>query len=160
MFKRWLYRLAFGLATFALSLSLTSIWNAHRATSLCELEVNPSLYAGKTLRLRAVIQRTQNLIIAASVCGAGKASGGASVELDPNEAAKFALPVSSVPSSDHAERIYLMDAVIVGQLDPHFGTGCFGPKYHITNARVERVFSVQEFDNMPHAVEWLESNSY
>jgi hypothetical protein len=160
MLKRLLYKLIVGLATFALSLSLTSIWNTHGAISLCELNANPSLYAGKTVRFRAVVQRTQKFILATSICDVDTATASAGIELNPNEVAKFTLPVSTIASSGEGDRIYLMDAMIVGQLDSHFGMGCFGPKYHISNASVERVFSVQEFEHMPQALEWLISTSY
>jgi hypothetical protein len=56
---------------------------------------------------------------------------------------------------------YLMDAVIVGHLDSHFGMGCFGPKYHLTNARVERIFAVRRFHgDSEEVIKWYKSNSY
>jgi hypothetical protein len=158
MTKRWLYRLSVGLATFAVGLSLTLSWNAHRAISLCELEADPSSYAGKTVRFRAIVERTKYMVIACSVCGTDTAAC-VSLELDPGEVARFTLPESLITRGE-GDQIYLMDAVVVGRLDPHFGLGCFAPKYRVTNARVERVLSVRQFEDIPQAVEWMKSNSY
>ena len=143
MLKRLLYKLSVGLATFAIGLGLSSIWGTSHAISLCELDAYPSTYGGKTIRLRALVNNTQNRITTFSVCGSGKALA-ASIELGRREVAKFPLLETFVSSGGGVNQGCLMDAVIVGQLDPHFGAGWFTPpKYLVSDARVERVFSIQ-----------------
>ena len=158
MIRRLLYRSSIGLATFAIGLSMTSLWNVQRPISLCELDANPDSYGGKTIRFRGIVDKTQYFISAYSFCHSAKVPA-VSIELDPSDVANLPLP-ESVMSCGEWERYYLMDAVIVGQLDPYFGLGCFAPKYHISHAKVERVFSIQEFKDMEQAVEWTKSNSY
>ncbi len=63
-------------------------------------------------------------------------------------------------SSDANPIVHLTDAIIVGQLSPDFGLGCFGPKYHVKNARIERILSTRAFDESEDSVQWLKSNSY
>jgi len=164
MKKRLLYKVLIGLACFVIGLSVTLIWNAHRAISLCELDANPESYAGKTIRVRAIIQRTGSkyigdYIIACSSCGSDT-SASASIELDANELSSFSLPQSPLTLNREADQIYLMDATMVGRLEPHFGLGCFAPKYRVSNAKVERVFSVRKFEDMPQAIKWMKTNSY
>jgi len=159
MKKRLLYKVLIGLACFAIGLSVTLIWNAHRSISLCELDANPETYAGKTIRVRAIIDRANNHITAGSICSSESAPM-ASLEFEPNEVAVFSLPQSRVTSNGEFDQIYLMDAIIVGRLEPQFGQGCFAPKYHISNAKVERVFSVKKFEDMPQAIKWMKTNSY
>jgi hypothetical protein len=115
------------------------VWNAHRVISLCDLEANPSFYAGKTVRFRAIVERTKYIVVACSFCGVDTATAAASIELDPGEVAKFTLP-ESLMSGGEGDQIYLMDAVVIGQLDPHFGPGCFA--------------------DSRQSVEWVKSNSY
>jgi hypothetical protein len=159
MTKRFFYGLVIGLATFAIGLSLVSILNAGRPISLCELEANPKFYAGKTIRFRAVIERSRHYITAGSTCRNGEIAG-AVIELNSDEAAKFPLPESVRLADGESGDTYLMDAVISGQLNPIIGPGCFAPKYHVSGARVERVFSVRQFNNIREVLQWFKSNSY
>ena len=143
---------------FVIGLGLTSFRSSPQSISLCKLETHPSLYAGKSIRFRAVVQRTRSFVSAVSVCDDNSAPA-VSLDLDADELARFALSQSSTSSSSDSDKAYLMDAVIAGQLDPHFGQGCFAPRYHIFNARVEKVISIQEFENSSQAVEWVKFNS-
>ncbi|MDX6693007.1 MAG: hypothetical protein QOF02_610 [Blastocatellia bacterium] len=158
MKKRLLYRLIAVSLAFVIGLGLTSIWKASRPMSLCELDANPAPYAGKTIRFRAVVTKTQNFILACSACG--DTAAGASIDLDPSEVAKFPLPESFMSRDEANVRIYAMDAVIVGTLDSDFGPGCFGPKFHISNARVERVLSFSPQLDLQTNLQWTKSNSY
>lgn len=160
MKKRLLYKVMIGLACFAIGLSVTFIWNAHRAISLCELDANPESYAGKTIRVRAIFGKTKGDYITANSSCSSDTGASASIEFDSHNVANFSLPQSRNASDGESGQTYLMDAIIVGQLEPHFGQGCFAPKYHISNAKVERVFSVKEFEDVPQAVKWIKTNSY
>lgn len=159
MVKRLLYRLMVGLITFAAGVGIVSIWKASRAASLCELNANPASYSGKTIRLRAVLQRIPDVVLAGSDCVTEEAAW-ASVELGTSDLAKLTLDEPSKSSDTVYQRIHLTDAIVVGELDPHFGLGCFAPKYRVTNARIERIISSNEFDGLESSVQWLKSNSY
>lgn len=161
MVRQSLYKLSVGLATFVIGLSLSSIWGAHHTISLCELDADPSTYGDKTVRFRAIVNNTQNRITAFSVCGSSCGAPAASIELGRREVTKFPLPETFVPAGGGGNQVYLMDAVIVGRLDPHFRASCFTPtRYRVSDARVERVFSIQDFKDFPQAMKWAESNSY
>lgn len=159
MTKRLLYRLLVGVMAFAVGLSFAALWKAHRPMSLCELEANPEAYAGKTIRFRGIVDRSRDIITACSFCSANIAAA-VTIELTPEEAAKFSLPENSYTREAVNNESYAMDAVIVGKLDPYFSLGCFTPKYHIKNAKIERVIAVKQFSNFEEAVQWYKSNSY
>jgi hypothetical protein len=160
MKKRLLYKVLIGLACFVIGLSSASIWNAHRAISLCELDANPETYAGKTIRIRAILERIKgDYILARSSCGSDTVAL-ADIELDANKLTNFSLPQSLIISNGKPEQIYLMDAIVVGRFKPPFRLGCVATQNRISNAKVERVFSVQKFEDMPQAVKWIKTNSY
>ncbi len=158
--KRLLYGLTLALITFVAGVSVVSVWKANQALSLCELNSNPASFAGKTIRFRALTQRTPYIVLAGSACDTEEGAW-VSVELDSSELAK--LPLDELAARTHEKyfkSINLTDVVIVGQLDPEFGLGCFGPKYHVKNARIERILSSRAFDELQDSVQWFRSNSY
>jgi hypothetical protein len=166
MMKRLLLKLMVGLAAFLIGLSTVSIRHAPPPMSLCELDANPAAYKSKTVRFRAIVERRRsaitekeyNFIYAYSFCDNINNLADVSVDLDASEAAK--LPLEEVHTISDANHLHLVDAVIVGQLDPYFKPGCFGPKYNISNARVERIFSTQNFEDFELANKWIRANSY
>lgn len=161
------YRLAIGVAAFVVSLFLSSIWNAPRTISLCDVEADPAHYFGKTIRFRAIIERQQefeptegDFISACSKCDTVTFAS-ARLKIDPDSIKDFPLPRSLVTRNGEGNQIYLMDAVIIGRLDSQVGSGCWSPKYSIiSDGKVEQVFSIQKFEDAPQAMKWLESNSY
>ena len=160
MMKRLLGRLTLALITFAVGVSIALIWKANRALSLCELNANPHSFAGKTIRFRGLTQRMPAIILAGSACD-NEEGAWVSVEFDSRELAKLPLDVPAARTSgNYLKSIHLTDAVIIGELDPHFGPGCFGPKYHVKNARIERILSSHEFVDLESSVQWFKSNSY
>ena len=81
----------------------------------------------------------------------------ASVQLDATEVKSF-FPSSHLRDS---ESRVLYEVILVGTFDepdriPH----CSGVKYHISNARIERVLSVQEFSRPKEAIEWFNSKAH
>jgi hypothetical protein len=153
--KRLLYGLMIGLATFALGLGTVSVWNARSPISLCTLDADPEYYAGKTIRFRAGIDLTRTQLMAGAVCSNGETPL-VGIRLDPDGEATF---YRARADRFWAEsKVIVVDAEVVGQLA--IGQGCFGPKYHVTNARFVRVFSTHAFGDNEEAVRWFKSNSY
>ena len=147
-----------GLLTFVIGVSAYSVWYRYNPVSLCDIENHPRWYAGGEIYLRGVFERTKFSIGTGCRCDELNAPA-AVIELAPNEITEF--PLRESPITDNTSgQIYLMDAVIVGQLDKDIGMGCFAPKYQIKNAKVVRVISIREFDSQDEAWEWAKSNSY
>jgi hypothetical protein len=155
--KRILRKFAVLLVTFVIGVGTYSVWHRYNPASLCDIEKHPRLYAGGEVYLHGVFKRTKFGIGTGCRCGEFEAPA-ANIELAPSEIAELPLPES--PIIDGVGQVYLMDAVIVGQLDKDIGMGCFGPKYNIKNVRIERVISIREFEDSDKAIEWLKSNSY
>lgn len=157
--RRWLFMIIVAPVTFALGLSVAAILKEQRPVSLCALEAQPEIFAGKTFRFRALVKRHKDFIIAGSNCSADSGAS-VSIELAASEDAKASFPESFISADGETDIIYDVDAVIVGQLSPQIGMGCFAPKYHITNARVEHIFSVHRSTSSKDELEWYTSNSY
>ncbi len=139
-------------------LSVSSIWHGRKTTSLCDIEANPTPYLGKTIRFRAFVERGKVITTAMSFC-ASEETASAILEIDPNIPTGFPWPASRATSSSEDDEIFFADAVVVGQLDPSVGPGCFGPEFNVREARIEKILSTKEFDNRHEAVEWVKSNS-
>lgn len=157
--KKILRKFTVLLVTFVIGVSAYSIYHRYSLTSLCDIEKNPQRYAGKEIRFRAIFDRSKHFISAGSYCSK-ESTGWTGIELAPNEVTNFPLPITDYDRGREPERIYLMDAIVVGQMDSYIGMGCFGPKYNIKNVRVERVISIREFEKSEQSLEWLKSNSY
>ena len=165
MMKRLLYGLMVGLATFVLGLWAASVWNTSRPVSLCELDADPEGYAGKTIRFRAGLDLNLKRLTGVAVCRDGETVT-AGVRLNPADEASF-LQWASLREWEERSRarggeelkFTVVDAEVVGQFAGP-GRGCFGPTYHVTDARVVRAFSIREFGDRGEAVRWFKSNSY
>jgi hypothetical protein len=171
--RRLFLRLAVALATLVIGIGLASVWNAHRTISLCEVEAHPERFEGKTIRFRAALERIvprlddgtliksdgmRESIDGTSACRFQQLAG-AGIEFDPGENPETQIPETTYVRRSETERRYLVDATVVGYLEPDYGgTHCFGYKHIVKHARIERVLSVNEFPNIQDAVKWLESN--
>ncbi|GEM_PF-5770221 len=179
--KSIFHKLIIALLTFVIGVSAYSVWNKYnrngnsptilaeaseysvqhgkKINSLCDIEKNPQMYAGKEIRLRALFDKWEYGIYASSHCSED-VMGWAFIELVPNEVANFPLPENIYPEDEKPKRVYKMDAVIRGYMDESIGRGCWGPKYFIRDVRVEQVIEIREFENSNKAVEWSKFNSY
>jgi len=151
-------KLIVGFLTFVIGVSAYSVWHRYNPVSLCDIEKHPTFYSFGEVHIRAVLVKTRWGITAMSNCS--RENSGAGVELAPDEVSSFPLAETDYSKDRISEREYLMDAVIVGQMDGYIGLGCFGPRYSIKNVRVERVIEIREFENSDKSFEWLKSNSY
>jgi hypothetical protein len=147
-----------------------SVWKTQRTLSLCDIEANPEKYAGQTVRLRVVVWKhvlvgnviDRELTINACVQCAGK-DVLTCASVDENAGQLDLRETIRVQVGDRQwqdGRNYLTDAILIGRFEPPPGiTGCFGPKYHIFDARIERLMATREFENYEQGVQWLKSNS-
>jgi hypothetical protein len=172
MIKRIIRGLVVGSLTFAIGVSVASfwkepgdiglpvgsIWHGQQVMSLCEVNSNPPLYRGKTIRFRSFVERGAVNTTAIAFCSTGEIAS-ASLELDPNVPSGFPWPASRATSTGDDDQVYLTDAVIVGQLDPGEREVCFGPKFSVRQVKIEKILSAKLFDDSPKAVEWVKSNS-
>ena len=159
MTGRLLYGLIIGLATFILGLGLVRTLNARQPMSLCELDANPEAYAGQTIRFRAMVYSTRRVTVGVTNCRSGEHRQSSSSLIPLKRRTSHCLYPAFLRTIE-ATSLYLVDTEIVGHLDPLFGKACFGPKYQVDDAKVERVFSVKQFGNSKEAAQWVKSNSY
>lgn len=149
------FRLVVGFATFLVGVAVNSTWRAPRTVSICELDANHERYEGKPVRLRALLTNDHRMITAFSVCSGNLPAAG--LDLDLRDEIK--LPMNELENGMSYGKLYLTEAILTGDLDPDYGgTHCWGPKYHISRARIERVVSRRQFDKMDEWLGWMESN--
>ena len=120
--KRLLYKLLVGLIAFGVGVASSAVWNAHRAISVCELAANPTYYAGKKIRVRAVLLDSGDYVFVFSGCGS-KTVASVELEADVRRRGNYTLPESHLTMSGEGDQIYLADAVIVGLLEPECSCG-------------------------------------
>lgn len=168
--RQWALRIGTFLLSFLLGFGASSVWRSQRAISLCDIDANPNKYSG-TVRLRVMVMNHvqvkrgvehEPFIAACSVCAMSDDRVLAGVELDEQQ-------IGMLPANKHTwngqhvldgGQVYVTEAILVGRFDPPVGvTGCFGPKYYISDARIERVIANHAFDSREQFLEWLKSQS-
>lgn len=168
--KKWAIRIGAFVLSIVLGVGTSSLWNSNPLISLCDIDANPERYAGvvrlqvmvfKDVHIKAGVER-RRFITACSVCAGSEHLTFASVDLDKQQ-------LGILPEENHiwheehvseTERTYATEAILVGHFEPPVGsTGCFGPKYHISEARIERVIANHEFQNHEQRTQWLKSIS-
>ena len=167
--RKWALRIGTLLLCLLVGYGSSFVWNAHRAISLCDINANPEKYAG-TVHLRVVLyndvlvndvgERTRH-VGANSACNGSSFWSRASVDLDVKQISLLRenqLLRGEYPSQ--GEKYYVSEAILVGSFEPSPGiTGCFGPKYYISDARIERVIANHAFESREQFLEWLKSQS-
>src|SRR5258705_13253821 len=150
----WTKRLGSLLVGLGVGLSASFAWNSYRQVSLCEINANPSKYAGKILTLRVFVSNDNGFISAGSICAKDDIQG-ASVDLDPRQ---VGLLREGRHTRTEESGFFVSEVIMVGKFEPPDGfTHCFTPKYHISNASIERVLARHEFQNSERLVEWFNS---
>ena len=158
----WGKRLTVLLVTFFLGVGSSALRNYRSVINLCDIDANNSRYAGKTVRLHEYLAIDDGYVVVLSLCGSNTDRWGsnieyASVQLSSAELKSF-IPAAHLRDS---ESRVLYEVMLVGTFDaPDEIPLCFGPKYHISNARIERVLSVQEFRSPGELIEWFNSKSH
>jgi hypothetical protein len=169
--RKWTARIGAFILSIIMGSAASSTWHAHRLISLCDIDANPEKYAGKIVRLRVMVfnevfsgkvVNTGRQISACSVCNSEDNLPGASVDLNPQQINLLA-ETRHVWLQEHVlqeGRSYMTEAILVGRLEPPSGIPhCFSAKYHISQARIERVIRMQEFENNEQFVRWMKSKS-
>ena len=150
----WTKRVSGLLVGLGIGLSVSFAWNSHRNVSLCEINADPAKYSGKSLRFRVFISNDNGSINAGSVCAKDDIQG-ASVDLDPRQ---VGLLGEGRHTRTEQSGFFISEVIVVGKFEPPDGfTHCFTPKYHISNASIERVLARHEFQNSERLVEWFNS---
>jgi hypothetical protein len=169
--KKWVLRIGFFLLSLFLGLGTGFVMVSPAPISLCEIDANPDKYAGKIVRLRVLVFNSVSVgapitldrrISACSLCAGSGGRPWANVGLDADQISL--LPETrDVWEGDHASeegKRYATDTILIGHFETPVGiTGCFGPKYDLSEARIERVLATHEFDSSEQFLEWLKSNS-
>lgn len=134
--------------TFVVGVSLSSNWvGPGRVLPYCELAKNADGYHGRTVRVRAHVSGEAPTIytIFHSEC-------------DPVEALASRVEVAHAEVSSPEIRelwerlsgsrgdgaVRKAEVVLSGRFDGQFSNGCWGPKFKISEAKIERVISVSE----------------
>ena len=147
--KRVAHKILIALVTFAVGVSLSLNWVPQPKTlGYCELVQNAEKHRGREVRVRARLS------------GDGAHSGYViyQLECDPIEAlaswvtldeAQTARPEAIelrqkmfAPKLEDTRR--QVEVVLRGRFGSEFGTGCWGPKFTISEAAIEQVLSVSE----------------
>jgi len=168
--RKWSLRIGAFVLSLVTGFGADSVWKTQRTLSLCDIEANPEKYAGQTVRLRVVVWKhvlvgnvidREPSITACAQCAGKDVLTCASLDEDAGQIdLRETIRVQVGDGHWQDGRNYLTDAMLVGRFEPPPGiTGCFGPKYHIFDATIERVIATREFENYEQGVQWLKSNS-
>jgi len=138
--------------------------------SLCEITANPERYAGKVVRVRAVISR--DVVVGApedfgipeasafAACTARNDRATAFVSL--NQASRLGLTPNRRIWRDRTDvaSFNLSEGIIVGRFEPHEDgiTRCLTPRYEFANAVLESLISTTTV-SPERALAWVESKS-
>lgn len=146
--KRHLRKFLIAGLTFVIGVSLSLNWvSPGRVLPYCELAQNAQRYHGSTVRVRAHVSGESPTIytIYQSEC-------------DPVEALASVVEVAHAAGSDADsqelwERLSApqdegtmrkAEVVLSGRFDSQFSTGCWGPKFRLSDVEIERVISISE----------------
>jgi hypothetical protein len=162
--KRIFYKTIVALISFAIGLGSYLVLHKYETVSLCEVQANTEEYYGNTVRLRVTVSKERGGVVAFSVCGPTHDLSpnvhnvpAATVELKQEDFESFTLPETKYIRHEDG-KVFLADAIVTGYLNPPDGiTHCFSPEYTISNAKIERVLSTKEFDNMDQVQDWMDS---
>jgi len=165
---KWISRLSAFAGGLLLALAVHFDWRGHQPLSLCEIDRRSHYYGGKVVRVRVLVSNDVSIggpfnmlpkISAFSACQGTDEWPGASVDLDTTQ-------LTLVPESRHLwrqddyEKAYISDVILVGRFEPPDGMlHCFGPKYQISNASIERVLYTQEL-TQEQVFEWVKSKAH
>ena len=137
-----------------LGVGSSMVYKTHRAISLCDIDLAPAEYAGHRVRLHAYISKDNEYIYALSLCGRDNIAG-AGVDLEPGQISRIR---NGIHTRDAETGYFVYEVILVGTFDPPDGMlHCFSPKYHISNARIERILSEKEFPSSKEISEWFNS---
>jgi len=152
-----LLRLAALSVGIILGVGSSMVYNTHRTISFCDIDLAPAEYAGHLVRLHAYISKDNGFIVAISLCGHGDVAG-AGVDLEPGQITRIR---NGVHTRDAETGYFVYEVILVGTFDPPDGMlHCFSPKYHISNARIERILSEKEFPSSKELSEWFNSEAH
>src|SRR5262249_18509307 len=139
--------------------------------SLCEISAHPERFAGKVVRVRALITRDvvvggpekigPSEVSAFSACTGKKEWAEAYVTLDEVSGVSLQPNIQVWKSrTDVTSFFYLTEGVIVGRFEPHDDgiTRCFTPRFELADARLESASSTTTV-NREDAVAWVQSKS-
>jgi hypothetical protein len=169
--RKWALRIGTFLLGIVLGLGANLVGNLYRPLSLCDLDANPEKYAGQIVRLRVYVFNEVTTggpvphgprIAACSICAGDYNWPDASVDLDSEQLSLVPEHVQHWIREHEWEegKSYVTEAVLVGRFEPPDGiTHCFSPKYHLSQARIERVIASHVFENTEHLIQWMDSKS-
>ena len=147
--KRVAHKILTALVTFAVGVSLSLNWTLPlRSLAYCELARNAERYHGREVRVRARLLGTETpngYVIFQLECDdvEALASWVEIAEARVSEPATVELREKMfAPKSEDTHRE--VEAVLTGRFDGEFSTGCWGPKFKISEAAIEQVLSVSE----------------
>jgi hypothetical protein len=142
---------------FALGLAASSVGTRYNTVSFCDVDTDPESYAGKMIKLRAFISNDNGFINAFSLCSEN--TPGAAVTLDSHQTGL--LPENRYVRGQEAKDLHLAEVIMIGRLEPpNLGiTHCFGPKYEISEAKIEHVVSEHHFQNSEKVAQWMKTQA-
>lgn len=70
----------------------------------------------------------------------------ATVELDGDQSGSGIGYVDEILVSGTRSQVKVADAIIEGEFDAHFSTGCWGPKYHISARKIQLLTPVHDYE--------------
>ena len=132
--------LVFGITA---GIGASELWLRARTIPYCEVARNGDSYHMRYVRVKARLFFSADGMSVYEECDPTEALA-ASVELEGGHSATDLGYVHEV--SVTGEKHYkVAEAIIEGEFDAEFSTGCWGPKYHITARQIELVSSVEDY---------------
>jgi|SRR5882724_2375404 len=167
--KKWPLHWPAFLLCFALGVAAHFVWHRNDPVSLCEISAHPERYAGKLVRIRALVSRDVTIgaplrldpmVAAFTACKATDEWPATILDFDEQQSALIRSNIHVWRDRENNEVSYVSDAVVVGTFDPHDDgiTRCFTPRYELRNAKLEHVISTTTV-SPEQTVAWVKSKS-
>ena len=169
--RKWAVRIGTFLLSLVLGLGTGFVIVSPAPISLCDIDANRDKYTGKIVRLRVLVFNSVSVgapgtldrrISACSLCAGEGARPWANVDLDVQQLSLLR-ETRHVWERDHVSeegKSYATEAILIGRFEKPIGiTGCFGPKYDLSEARIERVIATHEFESYEQFAQWTKSKS-
>jgi hypothetical protein len=164
---KWLSRLGVFGGGLLLALAVHFAWRWHQPLSFCEIDRRADFYGGHVVRVRVLISNDVSIggpvdttpnVSAFSACKGSDDWPGAGVDLEARQL-KLVRESRHPWRQDDNEKAYISEVILVGRFEPPDGMlHCFSPKYHISNARIERILYTQELTH-EQVSEWIKSKA-
>jgi hypothetical protein len=166
------FRLGVSLLALAVGLTATSVWRNYHPLTLQQLSSDHFWYDGQRVRIHAILDLNDLLnshsngrdreFMAATSCQWRECGAIVRLNQDPNTLGLQTYnyePVAGAPSAPHTVRFAEVEIAGEVGLNNQFGN-CFGPRFIVENAKIEKVIATYQFESLEASLDWLKLNSH